>query len=249
MYGANIVYTGDTPLKDGEIDESKYKFTHWDPNPAFVTGDMDCYAQFKFTGSFARELIQRTIEGDYVNDRVLSVGDSAFRLARPLTSISLPNAKTISGNAFYGCNGLVELNIPEATTIGGNALRDIGPISKLYLPKVTNCAGLAALTSLTYVELSALGTISYNFFQNDKSLVTVILRNQTLCTAAGNPFNGCFHFLGTVDATYNPNGDKDGYIYVPRVLVDSYKSATNWSAYADQIRAIEDYPEICGGDA
>lgn len=23
--------------------------------------------------------------------------------------------------------------------------------------------------------------------------------------------------------------------------------ATNWSVYADQIRAIEDYPGICGG--
>jgi hypothetical protein len=29
-------------------------------------------------------------------------------------------------------------------------------------------------------------------------------------------------------------------------LVDSYKTATNWSKYATQIRAIEDYPDICG---
>lgn len=37
-----------------------------------------------------------------------------------------------------------------------------------------------------------------------------------------------------------------GYIYVPSALVDAYKAATNWSTYANQIRAIEDYPDICG---
>lgn len=32
--------------------------------------------------------------------------------------------------------------------------------------------------------------------------------------------------------------------YVPSALVEEYKSAPNWSTYAEQIRAIEDYPEI-----
>ena len=32
-----------------------------------------------------------------------------------------------------------------------------------------------------------------------------------------------------------------GYIYVPRAMVDTLKSATNWSTYATQIRALEDY--------
>ena len=38
-----------------------------------------------------------------------------------------------------------------------------------------------------------------------------------------------------------------GYIYVPAAMVDAYKAATNWAKYADQIRAIEDYPAITGG--
>lgn len=37
-------------------------------------------------------------------------------------------------------------------------------------------------------------------------------------------------------------------VYVPASLVASYKEATNWSAYPDNILAIEDYPEICGGE-
>lgn len=41
--------------------------------------------------------------------------------------------------------------------------------------------------------------------------------------------------------------DGTGYIYVPSALVETYKTASNWVTYADQIRAIEDYPEITEG--
>ena len=40
-----------------------------------------------------------------------------------------------------------------------------------------------------------------------------------------------------------------GYIYVPYALLEQYKVATNWATYANQFRAIEDYPEICGDAA
>ena len=46
----------------------------------------------------------------------------------------------------------------------------------------------------------------------------------------------------------SPIASGTGYIYVPAALVDSYKAASNWSTYANQIRAIEDYPDICGGE-
>jgi hypothetical protein len=47
--------------------------------------------------------------------------------------------------------------------------------------------------------------------------------------------------------TYSGFTNGTGYIYVPATLVDTYKAGTNWSTHADQIRAIEDYPEITGG--
>jgi hypothetical protein len=31
------------------------------------------------------------------------------------------------------------------------------------------------------------------------------------------------------------------YIYVPSTLVDSYKTASNWSSVASRFRALEDY--------
>ena len=36
-------------------------------------------------------------------------------------------------------------------------------------------------------------------------------------------------------------------IYVPRVLLNDYKTATNWVALSNYIYAIEDYPDITGG--
>lgn len=35
--------------------------------------------------------------------------------------------------------------------------------------------------------------------------------------------------------------DGTGYIYVPQALLESYKTASGWSNYADQFRALEDY--------
>jgi hypothetical protein len=77
---------------------------------------------------------------------------------------------------------------------------------------------------------------------NCYSLKTIIIRSfGEKYILDSSAFSNCYHLLGTVNSTYNPNGDKDCYIYVPRDMVDTLKSATNWSTYADQIRALEDY--------
>ena len=60
------------------------------------------------------------------------------------------------------------------------------------------------------------------------------------------------HFTAQVNfyaVSYTKISSGSGYIYVPAALVDSYKAAGNWQYYADQIRAIEDYPEITGGES
>ena len=74
-------------------------------------------------------------------------------------------------------------------------------------------------------------------FQSCYSLLKlVITKTDSVCTLTNtNAFEKCYHFLGTTNSQYNPTGAKDGRIYVPDSLVDSYKSATNWSAYADII--------------
>ena len=58
-----------------------------------------------------------------------------------------------------------------------------------------------------------------------------------------NPFSYCYHFLGTVNSKYNPDGLKDGAIYVPDAYVDQLKAADGWNTYADIIKPLSELEE------
>lgn len=83
---------------------------------------------------------------------------------------------------------------------------------------------------LTVLDLPSVTSIANRGIMYCNSLVSLILRSETLCTSEGS-----WNFNTT------PIKSGTGYIYVPSALVDSYKTATNWSTYANQFRALEDY--------
>ena len=90
------------------------------------------------------------------------------------------------------------------------------------------------------------GGTSYNnqFANNCNSLKTLIIRTMnTIPTLNSSAFNDCYHFYGTQNNDYNPNGLKDGRIYVPDDKVASLKTATNWSVFADIIKPLSEYVE------
>ena len=70
-----------------------------------------------------------------------------------------------------------------------------------------------------------------------------------MCPAASNPkymwgsgSNQAYFMTGTVNSTYNPNGEH-GFIYVPDDLVDTYKNDANWQACFDvnYIKPLSEY--------
>lgn len=91
-------------------------------------------------------------------------------------------------------------------------------------------------TALTVVDVPEVTTIDANAFEGCSALEALILRSNTVVTMANA------NALGNSGIA---NGT--GFVYVPSALVDRYKSATNWSVYSAQIRAIEDDPDIYGG--
>jgi hypothetical protein len=96
------------------------------------------------------------------------------------------------------------------------------------ITKVSNL-GFRENKGLKYVNLPHCKTIGANAFEST-SLKMLILSSETMCTLSNtSAFNSTPIKSGT------------GYIYVPRALVDTYKTATNWSTYANQFRALEDY--------
>lgn len=238
MYGTNIEYDGDRPIRPGETDESRWCFIGWNPDPSFVTGDMDCYAQFEFQGSLTRELVQRTLEGDYENDRVTVVGQYAFYGCGSVTSVSMANVITVDFRAFNSCSSLDNVDLPMTDRIEDQAF-GVTSLETIILPSATYIGKEAFMRSskLKRLDLHAATSIQNNIFSASNNIETFIIRTTTqICELKSNVFAG------------TKIGSGNGYIYVPRDLLEDYKVATNWSANASQIRAIEDYPEICGGE-
>lgn len=219
----------------------------------------------------------------YSNDRITTVGRSAFMYRNTLASVSLPNLTIVNTEAFQGCTALTHVSFPNVTELMHSVFRDSG-LKTFYLPKVTKIGGYAfrgsEIERVTAEDLPAWdGTFTGNwafatnsklkYFQHTftQELINFpfednrALEKVDLCTCAlgGGCFRGCISLTALIlrraDAiceltdtnAFNntPIAKGTGYVYVPAALIETYKSATNWSNYANQFRAIEDYPEIC----
>ena len=101
--------------------------------------------------------------------------------------------------------------------------------------RVLNAYAFTKCSALEYLDLPLVTTIGGNCFSKT-GLKTLILRASKVASLAG---------VSALNETPIANGT--GYIYVPSSLLANYKVATNWKTYANQFRAIEDYPNICGG--
>jgi hypothetical protein len=85
--------------------------------------------------------------------------------------------------------------------------------------------------ALTTVDVKT-GQVNVNAFNSCSSLTALVLRKTTMATLSNtNAFTG------------TPIASGTGYIYVPRDLITTYEAATNWSTYAGQFRALEDYTD------
>ena len=183
-------------------------------------------------------LVARTVT-DYINNRVTTVGTHIFMGSTALKTARFPNATNLIGtNHFYGCHNLEEVYFPKL--VGGfgdsNSLYGCAALKELILPSYENSiTGLTQCISLTKVDLNACTAIAQNTFFKCNSLNTVIIRNG---------FTSLYNINAFADT---PIEAGTGYIYVPKALIEQYKVATNWINFSEQFRAIEDYPEICGG--
>lgn len=169
--------------------------------------------------------------------KAVTVRNASFNYCESLTSIDLPVAASINNGAFSHCTGLTSINVPEALSIDSGAFSYCSGLTSVTLPKVSTVATnvFSYCSALEKVDIAkAVYIDTYAFFFCSK-LTAVIIRTATVPNLANvNAFASTPIKSGT------------GYIYVPSALVAGYKTSTNWSTYADQIRAIEDYPDICG---
>jgi hypothetical protein len=174
--------------------------------------------------------------------KLTSIGNYAFYNCTALTELNFPLLTSIPANGFRQCTAATSVNLPEATgQAGNNAFQKCTSLVSVNIPKITKFVNYTfnGCTELEKLELSENFT-SFGggaALSGCSKLITLILRRPDAIVALGNKNN----FDGT------PIASGTGFIYVPKSLEDSYKTATNWVTYAAQIRAIEDYPEITGG--
>ena len=180
-----------------------------------------------------------------------SLGTESFRNATNLVSVIMPENLTaympFNSRVFLNCSALKSfeyLGQGTITSASPNVFGNCSVLETVYMPSlsISNTMQMFSnCTKLKKVELKATG-IGSNFFNNCSALETLILnRNYDKVATLSNIYS----FSAT------PIEAGTGYIYVPKALLSEddatkdYRRATNWSTFANQFRAIEDYPEIC----
>ena len=134
-------------------------------------------------------------------------------------------------------NSIIDRSITEirdnyATFIGSSAFHGCSALTTVDFPAVINIKDEAfySCSELTIADFQVATNIGDYAFYICYKLTSLILRSETMAT-----LNGSSAFAST------PIASGTGYIYVPSSLIDSYKTASNWSTYAAQFRALEDY--------
>ena len=196
-----------------------------------------------------------------------NISNNMFYYCSSLTSVDIPKAKSVGGYSFNNCLALTKIDLPYVTTVGESAFKECSKLTNVNLPNATTISTYAfqACSLLQSINLPNVKNIKGYVFKECKKLTSVILPNLTsvqnygfsycysllellieqtdsVCALQGAmTFYNSYHFEGTKDTTYNPNGLKDGYIYVPASLLSQYKVATNWTKHASQIVGHQDY--------
>ena len=76
-YGGTAVYSGSEPTKTGVDDPENYTFNGWNPAPTNITGNLDCYAQFKY-GAIETTVLSATLPKKESKPGATNVGNDVY---------------------------------------------------------------------------------------------------------------------------------------------------------------------------
>lgn len=162
-----------------------------------------------------------------------SIGASCFSECTALKKVNIPNVTKLGDSSFSNCTSLETIDFPLATLNGGYVFCNCINLKSCKLPEVT------ALTTKTFAYCKRLTMLEFPkvkwlresyIFQNCTSLNKLVLGEES----------GVAQLAVTNAFENTPIANGTGYIYVPDDLVESYKTATNWVTYADQIKGLSE---------
>ena len=162
-----------------------------------------------------------------------------------LQTVNLPNATSLGGYTFRGCSGLTSINAPKVTSLGSYSFYACSELTEINFPLATS------VPSTCFYQCSAL--VKADFGVNCKSIAASAMAYCTALKTLILRYTG-----GVVSTTTNAFSgvtSYKGYVYVPKALLENYEAAAeastsstnSWHLFTGKFRAIEDYPDICGG--
>ena len=167
----------------------------------------------------------------------VKVGETAIEdglLTGAITGVYQNDRITSIGGCRLRATQITGLSCANVTSIGSEGLRDCLQLATVNLPKCETLAGysIGICPKLTTADFGSLKTISAYSFYNDTLLTKLIIRSETLCSLANtNAFTG------------TPIASGTGYIFVPDALLNTYRGATNWSTFSEQIVPLSTYSD------
>ncbi len=165
------------------------------------------------------------------------IKNDAFNYDTSLISLSIPLVEKIESYAFRNCPNLasIDMNSPVVSEYCFYGCSSLKSAKIKTNPHTYNVGGVFnGCTSLERAEIYDCYDIGSYYFCNCSSLKQVIIRKTTRVG-----LNGSTSFEGSLIAT----STTEGFIYVPDNLVESYKSATNWTVYASKIKGLSELGE------
>ena len=256
--GGTASYTGSAPTKPSD-ERYNYTFSAWSGSQSNITAPTDITATF--TSSTRYYTVTFVNNNNNVLQTVNNVpygGSASYTGSTPSHSSGstdyvftgfLPTGQNITGNTTcvaqyvdtssavlkYLRRDMTAYESDTATVIGEYAFYNMTTLASAETTATTigqyAFNGCSNLTTVDLTATSGAVSIASNAFAECTKLTVLFIRSSSVATlAATNALPSTSFVVG------------NGAIYVPAGLVSSYKSATNWSTFADRIYPISAYP-------
>ena len=181
-----------------------------------------------------------------------SIGDRAFYRCTNLRETFFYSVETIGNEAFVRCENLSALELPALTTIGYGAFRECSNVTDIQCPNVTSLReeAFSSCSMLRSITLPNIETIPFAAFRECMELQTadfasvrqiedMAFENSAVYSLVLRQIDIVRLGMDALRGTAIEAGA--GYIYVPSVMVEEYQTDPEWSTFAAQFRALEEY--------
>lgn len=238
-------------VQNGSVTENVREFENVTVNVNVPTGGGGTGVPQEKYDALLMTFKQNNNQYDFANDDITSLRDFAFYGDRYIRNAILQNVTQIGENAFANCKALSTISADKLYNAGAKAFNASG-LTQAIFPRleVFRSQAFAWCASLVKVKCDKAKTILDDAFNGCSKLKTIdMLGGGSISSPSLNPLTYFENLVirstekitSTASLGWIPS---TASIYVPDALVEQYKTATNWSQKASQIKPLSEYVEV-----